>query len=56
MMVMQEMMFGPFQGLHLPSSRWTESQTVRAERRIIPNFTKIHGRDQSNQYNLECDA
>ena len=23
--------------LHLPSSRWTESQTERAERRIIPN-------------------
>ena len=26
----------------LPSSRWTESQTVRAERRISPNSTTIH--------------
>ena len=35
--------------LHLPSSRWTESQTVRAERSIIPNSTEISWRDQGLQ-------
>ena len=42
--------------LHLPSSRGTESQTVRVERRIIPNSTTIHRRNQSNKYDLGCDA
>ena len=45
-----------FRELHLPSSRWTESQTARAERRIIPNSTTIHWRDQSDKYDLGCDA
>ena len=29
---------------------------VRVERRIFPNSTTIHWRDQSNKYDLECDA
>ena len=45
-----------FRELHLPSSRGTESQTVRAERRIIRNFSTIRWRDQSNTYDLGCDA
>ena len=45
-----------FRELHLPSSRWTESQTVHSERRIIPNSTTIRWRDQSNKYDLGCDA
>ena len=55
-MVKQETIVGPFQELHLPSSRWTESQIVRAERRIILNSTTIHQRNQSNKYDLGCDA
>ena len=45
-----------FRELHFPSSRWTESQTVRAERRIIPNSTTTHRRNQSNKHDLGCDA
>ena len=44
-MVKQEMFSCP---LHFPS-RGTHSQTVRAERRIIPNSITIHRRDQRNQ-------
>ena len=46
----------PFRELHLPSSRWSESKTVRADWRIIPDSTTIHWRDQSNKYDLGCDA
>ena len=42
--------------LHVPSSRWTESQTSHAERRIIPYFTTIHWRDQNNKHDLGCHA
>ena len=45
-----------FRKLHLPSSRWTESQTVRAERWIISNSTTIHLRGQDYKYDLGCDA
>ena len=40
--VKQEMIFGPFRKLHSPSSRGTESQTARGERRFIPNSTEMH--------------
>ena len=30
-----------FRALNLPSSRWTQSQTVRAERSVIPNSTEV---------------
>ena len=45
-----------FRELHSPSSRWTESQTVRAERRIIPNSNTIHLPNQSNKFDFVCDA
>ena len=46
-----------FRELHLPSSRWTESQSVRAERRTHSQFQHdTFWRDQSNKYNLGCDA
>ena len=45
-----------FRELHLPSSRWTQSQTVRAERRIIPNSITIYWRGQNYKYDLRCDA
>ena len=31
-----------FRKLHIPPSRWTQSQTLLAERRIIPYSTEIH--------------
>ena len=46
MMVKQETIFGPFRKLHSPSSRGTESQTVRAERRIIPKSTENYRSEQ----------
>ena len=45
-----------FRELQILSSRWTESHTVRAERRINPNYTTIHRRNQSNKYDFGCDA
>ena len=33
--------------LHIPPSRWTKSQTLLAERRIIPYSTEIHWRLQN---------
>ena len=45
-----------FRELYLPSSRWTPSQSVRAERRNTRNSTTVHWRDQSNKYDLGCDA
>ena len=41
-----------FRELYLPSSRWTESQTVHAE--FIPNSTTIHWRDQSVRLWMWC--
>ena len=42
------------QGTTFTAIIWTESQTVRAEWRIIPKSTTIHWRDQSNKYDLGC--
>ena len=36
--------------LHIPPSRWTQSQALLAERRIIPYPTEIHWRLQSYSY------
>ena len=33
--------------LHIPPSRWTQSQTLLAERRIIPYSTEIYWRNQN---------
>ena len=45
-----------FRELHLPSPSWTQSQTVRAETRIIPNSTTIYWRDQGYMFDLACNA
>ena len=40
--------------LHIPPSRWTQSQTLLAERGIIPYSTKIHWRIQNHSYEFGC--
>ena len=35
---------------HIPPSRWTQSQTLLAERRIIPYSTEVHWRHQNYSY------
>ena len=40
----------------LPSSRGTQSQTVRAERRIISYSTEIYRRHQDYRYIVGCNA
>ena len=40
--------------LHIPPSRWTQSQTLLAERRIIPYPTKINWCIESYSYELGC--
>ena len=42
--------------LHVPPSRWTQSQTLLAERRIIPYSTEIHWRIQNYTYEFGCQA
>ena len=42
--------------LHIPPSRWTQSQTLLAERRIIPYSTEIHWRIQNYSYEFGCQA
>ena len=42
--------------LHIPPSRWTQSQTLLAERRNIPCSTEIHWRLQNYSYELRCYA
>ena len=42
--------------LHIPPSRWTQSQTLLAERRIIPYSTEIHWRLQNYIYEFGCYA
>ena len=39
-----------FRQFYSPSSRRTQSQSVRAERRIIPYSTEVHQRSQNNIY------
>ena len=41
---------------HLPSSRGTQSQTVRAERRINPYCTETHWSYQDCRHNFRCDV
>ena len=48
--------FGPCRKLHIPPSRWTQSQTLLAERRIIPYSTQIHWRNHSYLYEFGCQA
>ena len=38
--------------LHIPPSRWTQSQTLLAERRIIPYSTEVHWRIRTTHTNL----
>ena len=45
-----------FRQLYLPSSRWTQSQTVRSERVVIPYSTQVHRRDQGYKYISGCNA
>ena len=45
-----------FRKLHIRPSRWTQSQTLLAERRIIPYSTEIHWRLQNYAYKLGCCA
>ena len=40
--------------LHIPPSRRTQSQTLLAERRIIPYFTEIHWRLQIYSHEFGC--
>ena len=42
--------------LHIPPSRWTPSQTLLAERRIIPYSTEAHSRFQNYTYEFGCQA
>ena len=57
MMVMLGMISGLSQArLYFPSSRGTQSQTVRAESSIIPYSTDIHRRDQDYEYILGGNA
>ena len=42
--------------LHKPPSRWTQSQILLAERRIIPYSTELHWRDQNYSYECGCPA
>ena len=42
--------------LHLPPSRWTQSQSLLAERRIIPYSTVKHWCIQNYSYEFGCQA
>ena len=42
--------------LHIPPSRWTQSQALLAERRIIPYSTEIHWRIQNYKNEFGCCA
>ena len=42
--------------LHIPPSRWTQSQALLAERRIIPYSTEVHWRIQNYSYEFGCQA
>ena len=41
---------------HIPPSRWTTSQTLLAERRIIPYSTEIYWRHQNDKNEFGCYA
>ena len=42
--------------LHIPPSRWIQSQILLAEKRIIPYSSKIHWRLQNDKNEFECYA
>ena len=42
--------------LHIPPSRWTQSQTLLAERRIFPYSTEMHWRYQNYKDEFGCCA
>ena len=42
--------------LHIPPSRWTQSQTLLAERRVIPCSTETHWRLQNYENEFGCYA
>ena len=42
--------------LHIPPSRWTQSQTLLAERGIIPCSIEVHWRIQNYSYEFGCQA
>ena len=42
--------------LHIPPSRWTQSQVLLSERRIIPCSTEIHWRIQNYKNEFGCYA
>ena len=52
----KEVIFPKEKGEHIPPSRWTQSQTLLAERRIIPYTTEIHWRLQNYSYEFGCQA
>ena len=57
MPVKREITFGPcLETSFSATSRWTQSQTLLAERRIIPYSTEIHWCIQNYSYELECYA
>ena len=45
-----------FRKLQKPPSRWTQSQTFLAERRIVPYSTELHWRNQNYSYEFGCWA
>ena len=45
-----------FRKLHIPPSRWTQSQTLLADRRIIHYSTEVHWRLQNYSYEFGCYA
>ena len=45
-----------FWSMSVTPSRWTQSQTSVAERRIIPYSTEIHWRNQNYSYEFGCQA
>ena len=42
--------------IHIPPSRWTQSQALLAERRIIPCSTEVHRCIQNYSYEFGCQA
>ena len=42
--------------LHIPPSRWNQSQTLLAERGIIPYSTEVHWRLENYTYEFGCQA
>ena len=56
MPVKQELIFSPFQETSFSAPRWTQSETLLAEGRIIPCSTEIHWRLQNYTKEFGCYA